>query len=59
MTDGKPAAKVAENRNRGNTGMAGRTIRIGGASAFWGDSMTAAPQLLMQGGVYAQLWRLQ
>ncbi|MCW0233467.1 MAG: DUF1446 domain-containing protein [Ferrovibrio sp.] len=29
----------------------GRTIRIGGASAFWGDSMVAAPQLLAQGEV--------
>lgn len=30
---------------------ASRTIRIGGASAFWGDSMVAAPQLLAQGEV--------
>lgn len=29
----------------------GRPIRIGGASAFWGDSMVAAPQLLAQGEV--------
>lgn len=31
--------------------MTGRTIRIGGASAFWGDSMVAAPQLLASGQV--------
>lgn len=31
--------------------MSGRTIRIGGASAFWGDSMVAAPQLLASGAV--------
>lgn len=31
--------------------MSARTIRIGGASAFWGDSMVAAPQLLAQGEV--------
>jgi hypothetical protein len=31
--------------------MGSRTIRIGGASAFWGDSMVAAPQLLAQGEV--------
>ncbi len=31
--------------------MSNKTIRIGGASAFWGDSMVAAPQLLAQGEV--------
>ncbi|MEK9967883.1 MAG: acyclic terpene utilization AtuA family protein [Ferrovibrio sp.] len=31
--------------------MSDRTIRIGGASAFWGDSMVGAPQLLAQGEV--------
>lgn len=31
--------------------MTGRIIRIGGASAFWGDSMVAAPQLLSSGQV--------
>lgn len=31
--------------------MSGKTIRIGGASAFWGDSMVAAPQLLASGSV--------
>lgn len=31
--------------------MSSRTIRIGGASAFWGDSMVAAPQLLASGAV--------
>lgn len=29
--------------------MSGRTVRIGGASGFWGDSMVGAPQLLFQG----------
>lgn len=33
------------------SGSSEKTIRIGGASAFWGDSMVAAPQLLMQGEV--------
>lgn len=33
------------------SGSSNKTIRIGGASAFWGDSMVAAPQLLMQGEV--------
>ncbi|MFN4166404.1 MAG: acyclic terpene utilization AtuA family protein [Ferrovibrio sp.] len=33
------------------SGSSDKTIRIGGASAFWGDSMVAAPQLLMQGEV--------
>ena len=28
-----------------------RTIRIGGASGFWGDSMVAAPQLVEKGGL--------
>lgn len=31
--------------------MTAKTIRIGGASAFWGDSMVAAPQLLASGKV--------
>ncbi|WP_374466920.1 acyclic terpene utilization AtuA family protein [Ferrovibrio sp.] len=33
------------------SGSSDKIIRIGGASAFWGDSMVAAPQLLMQGEV--------
>lgn len=33
------------------SGSSDKTIRIGGASAFWGDSMVAAPQLLMQGEI--------
>lgn len=33
------------------SGSSNKTIRIGGASAFWGDSIVAAPQLLMQGEV--------
>ncbi|RIK84665.1 MAG: terpene utilization protein AtuA [Hyphomicrobiales bacterium] len=35
------------------TGTAGgdRTVRIGGASGFWGDSMVAAPQLVERGKV--------
>ena len=31
--------------------MAPRTVRIGGASGFWGDSAIAAPQLLAGGGI--------
>jgi hypothetical protein len=31
--------------------MAGKTIRIGGASGFWGDSSVGAPQLVAQGRV--------
>jgi hypothetical protein len=30
---------------------AGRTIRIGGASGFWGDSSVGAPQLVRQGEI--------
>src|SRR5690606_14006911 len=45
-----------ENTARGKRNMSSsqetpRAIRIGGASAFWGDSMVAAPQLLAQGEV--------
>jgi hypothetical protein len=32
-----------------STTTTGRTIRIGGASGFWGDSMVAAPQLVKGG----------
>jgi len=36
----------------GNTaGAGGRTLRIGGASGFWGDSSVGAPQLVAQGDV--------
>jgi hypothetical protein len=31
--------------------MAGRTVRIGGASGFWGDSCVGAPQLVAHGKV--------
>jgi hypothetical protein len=51
MTAAMTAGMVAEKQGRGNGSMSGRTIRIGGASAFWGDSMVAAPQLLASGAV--------
>jgi hypothetical protein len=31
--------------------MAGKIVRIGGASGFWGDSMVGAPQLVASGGI--------
>ena len=31
--------------------MAGKTVRIGGASGFWGDSSVGAPQLVQRGEV--------
>src|ERR1051325_10079848 len=34
-----------------NTTQASRTVRIGGASGFWGDSMLGAPQLVESGAV--------
>jgi hypothetical protein len=51
MTGRLRAAMVAENDDGGNGSMSGKTVRIGGASAFWGDSMVAAPQLLHLGEV--------
>lgn len=45
------AEKYVQRKRKMSTHETPRTIRIGGASAFWGDSMVAAPQLLAQGEV--------
>ena len=43
----RPAAQTLESPTVNPT----KTIRIGGASGFWGDSSVGAPQLVRQGGV--------
>ncbi|MBS0445160.1 MAG: DUF1446 domain-containing protein [Proteobacteria bacterium] len=44
-------ARVTESRLNDPAGTIQRTVRIGGASGFWGDSMVGAPQLVRHGRI--------